>query len=175
MSDGWHQGRSRILHMGMSELWSGDLGLTLVTISLVILIFIILPLQGAGLPGRLHTTPLLHQSGSVLTTLTLLLYARIVVLVMFRGRSITWGRIQGGVCAYLLLGLAWSSLFEFVEELRLGSFHFLSAPANIDALTSKLTYFRFSTLTTVGFGDVTPSCPLRPLRKPSSGSSFRPP
>jgi hypothetical protein len=37
-----------------------------------------------------------------------------------------------------------------------GAFHFVSAPANIDELSSKLTYFSFSTLTTVGFGDVTP-------------------
>jgi hypothetical protein len=32
-----------IFHMNMSEFWSGDLGLTLVTISLVALIFVIAP------------------------------------------------------------------------------------------------------------------------------------
>jgi hypothetical protein len=37
----------------MSEFWSRDLGLTLVTISLVVLIFIISPLREAGVPGRL--------------------------------------------------------------------------------------------------------------------------
>ena len=37
----------------MSEFWSGDLGLTLVTLSLVILIFVITPLREGGLPGRL--------------------------------------------------------------------------------------------------------------------------
>jgi hypothetical protein len=40
------------LHLGGTEFWSGDRGLTLVTISLVIFIFVILPLQEAGLPGR---------------------------------------------------------------------------------------------------------------------------
>lgn len=40
------------LHMHMSEFWSGDLGLTLVTISLAVLIFVITPLREAGLPGR---------------------------------------------------------------------------------------------------------------------------
>jgi hypothetical protein len=37
----------------MSEFWSGDLGLTLVTISVVTLVFIVTPLREAGLPGRL--------------------------------------------------------------------------------------------------------------------------
>jgi hypothetical protein len=206
VTDGSQEGRHRILsigHLGMSEFWSGDLGLTLVTLCLVVLIFIIFPLQGAGLPerillyflivalmvfgavsakqsrmattvivaafvinaavlvaGRLHPTPLLHQTGSVLTSVTLILYTRIVLLVMFRSGQITWSRIQGGVCAYLLIGLAWSSVFEFLEDVRPGSFHFLTAPKNIDELTSKLTYFSFSTLTTVGFGDVTPIMPF---------------
>jgi hypothetical protein len=37
----------------MSEFWSGDLGLTLMTISLVLLICVVTPLRAAGLPGRL--------------------------------------------------------------------------------------------------------------------------
>jgi Ion channel len=188
----------RILQMEMSGFWSGDLGLTLVSISLVILIFIILPLREAGLPGhlffglifvtlmifgavrvnqtrmetavvvvvtlaslavlvagRLHPTTRLQALGSMLTTMTLLLYIRIVLLVMFRAGPVTWSRIQGGVCAYLLLGLAWASSFELMEDLSPGSFHFVSAPRDIDQLSAKLAYFSFSTLTTVGFGDVT--------------------
>jgi hypothetical protein len=35
---------------------------------------------------------------------------------------VTWGRLQGGVCAYLLLGMAWASLFQLVEQLHPGSF-----------------------------------------------------
>ena len=41
-----------ILQMEMSEFWSGDIGLTLISISLVILIFVIFPLRQAGLTGR---------------------------------------------------------------------------------------------------------------------------
>src|SRR5271155_1423700 len=44
--------RGADLQMHMSEFWSGDLGLTLVTISLVVLVFLITPLREAGLPGR---------------------------------------------------------------------------------------------------------------------------
>src|SRR5271155_5897048 len=45
--------RGAVLQMHMSEFWSGDLGLTLVTISLVVLVFVITPLREVGLPGRL--------------------------------------------------------------------------------------------------------------------------
>jgi hypothetical protein len=189
-------------HLQMSEFWSGDLGLTLLTISLVILVFVVTPLREAGIPGRIffdlivgslmvfgalaveqsritkfsviafvlmtacflgvgriHPTPLLHQLGSVLSTITLLLYVRIVLIVMFRGGPVTWSRIQGGVCAYLLLGMAWASAFQVIEQSRPGSFQFVTAPMAFDQLISKLTYFSFCTLTTVG-GEVTPVSPF---------------
>ena len=194
--------RVAVFHLYMSEFWSGDLGLTLTTISLVALIFIINPLRESGLlgrlffdvlmvtlmisgslaikqsrfakvsvvtfvivsamvlmAGRLHPTPFLHQFGSVLATVTLLIYLRIVLLVMFRGGPVTWSRIQGGVAAYLLLGMAWASAYQFIEQRYPGSFHFVSAPADMDQLTSKLTYFSFATLTTVG-SDIAPLQPF---------------
>jgi hypothetical protein len=202
MTNNTHQTQAPALQMHISEFWSGDLGLTLVTISLAVLIFVITPLREAGLPGRLfcdlvfvtlmvfgaltikqsrlakvsaialilscaailaagrlHPTLFLHQLGSFLLVATLLLYVRIVLLVMFRGGPITWSRIQGGVCAYLLLGMAWASAFQLVEQLIPGSFNFVTAPTDIDQLTSKLIYFSFGTLTTVG-SSITPLLPF---------------
>jgi len=202
MTNNPNPSRRPILHMQMSEFWSGDLGLTLVTISLAVLIFVITPLRENGLPGRIffdlalamlmvlgaltvsksragtalviavvlvtatvlaaariHPTPFLHQFGSVLSTITLLVYIRIVLLLMFRGGPVTWSRVQGGVSAYLLLGMAWASAFQLLEQLHPGSFSFVSAPADIDQLDSKLLYFSFCTLTTVG-SDIAPALPL---------------
>src|SRR5271170_4373540 len=45
--------RSPARQINLSEFWSGDLGLTLVTIALAVLIFVITPLREAGLPIRL--------------------------------------------------------------------------------------------------------------------------
>jgi hypothetical protein len=188
--------------MHMSEFWSGDLGLTLITISLLVLIFVITPMREAGLPGRLvfdlitvclmifgaltvdqsrfatglvivfvlldaavlgagrfHATPFLQLLGSVLSTITLLLYVRIVLVVMFRGGPVSWSRIQGGVSAYLLLGMAWASAFQVIEQLQPGAFRFATPPTDLDQLTSKLTYFSFCTLTTMG-GEITPFLPF---------------
>ncbi|MGA7410276.1 MAG: ion channel [Bryobacteraceae bacterium] len=191
-----------LLGIKRGEFWSGDMGLTLITISLSVLVFVIIPMREAGLSGRLvleliimalmvfgaiasqqnrietilaitliaatavalgaarlQPTPLLHQLGSLLSTVTLVLYVRIVLVVMFRGGPITWSRIQGGVSAYLLLGMAWASAFQVVEQSRPGSIHFVTAPRDFDQLIAKLTYYSFSTLTTVG-GDVTPISPI---------------
>ncbi len=203
MSNGSQQSRTAILHMHMSEFWSGDLGLTLVSISLVVLIFVIFPLRQTGLSGRFffdivmvtlmisgalvvsqsrivtiitvamvvtgavvlwasrfYPSPFLRHAGSVFSIIILLLYVRIVLLVMFRQGPVSWSRIQGGVCAYLLIGMAWASAFDLVEQIHPGSFHFVSEPTNMDQLTSKLIYFSFATLTTVGFGDVLPVYPF---------------
>jgi hypothetical protein len=190
------------LRAHISEFWSGDLGLTLVTIALILLIFVITPLREAGLhgrifldlavvvlmisaalvvdqtriataivvavvlgtavvlgAGRIHPTLFLHQLGSVLVTISLLLYVRIVLLVTFRGGPVTWSRVQGGLSAYLLLGLAFASAYQFVEQLHPGAFRFLTAPADLDQLTSKFTYYSFTTLTTVG-SDIIPIFPF---------------
>ena len=179
--------------LNLTEFWSAHLGLTLVTISLSVILFVITPLREAGLPGRLffetvvvalmifgslairqsrlakafsiaivivsavvlgagrvHPTRVLHLWGSALVIVTLLLFARIVLLVMFDEGPVTWSRIQGGLCVYLLIGMAWASAFQFLEQLHPGSFTFTSVPADIDQLTAKLTYFSFATLTTVG-------------------------
>jgi hypothetical protein len=202
MANDSHSTRSAVLSMHMSEFWSGDLGLTLTTISLLVLLFVITPLREAGLPGRLlfdlimvtlmisgslavnqsraatalvvvvvfadgailgagrlHPSPFLHQFGSILSTVTLLLYVRIVLLVMFRKGPITWSRIQGGVSAYLLLGMAWASAYQFLEQRYPGSIQFVTAPVDIDQLTSKLTYFSFGILTSLG-SDIAPVHPF---------------
>jgi hypothetical protein len=201
MNEGYKP-RIAVLQMGMSQFWSADLGLTLVTISVAALVFVVTPLREAGLPARvffdtfvvalmisgalvvkqnrifvilviavlagtavvltlarLHPTPSLRILASALVTVTLLLYIRIVLLVMFRGGPVTWSRIQGGVCAYLLLGMAWASSFQLLEELRPGSFQFVTTPLGLDQLSSKLTYYSFATLTTVG-SDISPVSPF---------------
>jgi hypothetical protein len=127
-------------------------------VKLSVIVVVLITAAFLGL-ARFHPTPLLHQVGSVLSTLTLLLYVRIVLVVMFRAGPVSWSRIQGGVSAYLLLGMAWASAYQVTEQLSPGSFRFVTAPADFDQLISKLTYFSFCTLTTVG-GEITPVSPI---------------
>jgi hypothetical protein len=130
----------------------GALALNQSRLATALVIVFVLVSASVLLAGRLHPEPHLHKFGSILSTITLLLYVRIVLLVMFRRGRITWSRMQGGVCAYLLLGMAWASAYQTVEQFQPGAFQFQSVPANFDELISKLTYFSFCVLTTVGSG-----------------------
>ena len=72
------------------------------------------------------------------------------------------GTLLGAVCGYLLLGIIWGLMYSAVEEASPGSFAF---PADARAPQTRmdsgvLNYFSFITLSTVGYGDVTPTWPL---------------
>lgn len=60
-----------------------------------------------------------------------------------------------GLSIYLMLGLGWSLAYRFVENVSPGSFAFNSTRAEaMEGFTA--LYFSFITLSTVGFGDITP-------------------
>ncbi|HXU39230.1 MAG TPA: potassium channel family protein [Blastocatellia bacterium] len=77
----------------------------------------------------------------------------LLIRVFGEGR-INLHRIQGAVAAYLLLGVMWAGCYRLVV---LGDPAAFNLPAVVDegTLMSKLVYFSFATLTTVGYGDVT--------------------
>jgi hypothetical protein len=56
------------------------------------------------------------------------------------------------------MGLLWAFAYEVVELLQPGSFS-LKTQSSGDTL-SQLAYFSFTTLTTLGFGDILPVNPL---------------
>jgi voltage-gated potassium channel len=72
--------------------------------------------------------------------------------------------IFGAVCGYLLLGIIWSLTYNAVEAAAPGSFR-VPAAERADAAPGRvnrgiLTYYSFITLSTAGYGDVTPTTPL---------------
>jgi Ion channel len=88
--------------------------------------------------------------------LSLLLLLASVLFHTLREGPISHHRIQGGVAAYLLLGVAWAHAYSLVSLLRPGAFS--GAAAAGDGPRAFL-YFSFVTLTTVGYGDVLPVHP----------------
>jgi voltage-gated potassium channel len=69
--------------------------------------------------------------------------------------------IYGAFCGYLLLGLIFGHLYCLVEWLKPGSFsggaNIASQLQNQDQRHFMLAYFSFVTLTSVGYGDITPA------------------
>jgi voltage-gated potassium channel len=97
----------------------------------------------------------------VLTTSLFTLMLAGIVRTVLVGRE-TGDALLAAVCGYLLLGIIWSLLYSAVETAAPGSFrvqspeHTPSAPPPT-ADRAALGYFSFVTLSTVGYGDVTPA------------------
>jgi hypothetical protein len=73
--------------------------------------------------------------------------------------SIDVNKIIGAICVYLLLGLNWSFLYLFINLIIPGSFNGLSS-TDIGNQLPELVYYSFVTITTLGYGDLTPVKPL---------------
>lgn len=94
---------------------------------------------------------LLVREGSAL--LALALVTGIVATRVFAGGTVTVDRIMGAVVLYLLLGIAWAAAYELV------AIHVADAFIGGDIHAKgpvRWLYFSFVTLTTVGYGDITP-------------------
>jgi hypothetical protein len=88
--------------------------------------------------------------------LTLFFFGFMVVVILvylFREKEVTSDLIMGSICGYFLLGFLWSSLYSLLEIFKAGSFQI---PEIIYTETSPFNYYSFVTLTTLGYGDVTP-------------------
>jgi len=86
----------------------------------------------------------------------------VVLVQVFREGPITAQRIEGAVAVYLLLGLGWAFAYRLVAIVCPDAFVF-AAPMDStlhDDHTWRFVYFSFVTLTTVGFGDITPAHPV---------------
>lgn len=80
----------------------------------------------------------------------------IVLIQVFREGPITIHRISGAIAVYLLFGLMWGFVYQFIALLSPEAF---KLPASLgtytaDTLQSNLLYFSFVTLTTLGYGDI---------------------
>ena len=81
----------------------------------------------------------------------------ILSYVLGSGR-VTWDKIYGAICAYLLLGYAWTFAYSLVAEAQPDAFMSLTSamPHDIVGRVMQLRYFSFVTLATVGYGDIVP-------------------
>jgi voltage-gated potassium channel len=67
--------------------------------------------------------------------------------------------ITGSVALYLILGFIWAILYTFLVQLQPEAITGL-APENWVSSLSTMTYFSFVTLTTLGYGDISPVTPI---------------
>ena len=110
------------------------------------------------------------QFGSEMAHLMWRLASRLVLIVLvttviayraFAPGRVTMHRIGGAVLLYLLAGIAFSLIYQLMAAREPGAFSGVT-PAAGDTLAAlrsygdQFTYYSFMTLTTVGYGDISP-------------------
>jgi|SRR3990167_10281308 len=71
-------------------------------------------------------------------------------------KYVTADTLCGAICGYVLLGLTWSFIYLLIETTDSGAFSKLLANNSLHESFLNATYFSFTTMTTLGFGDILP-------------------
>ena len=79
--------------------------------------------------------------------------------IILRSQSVTLELIFGAINIYLMAGLAFAFMFGLLEHLQPGSFAGLVEQTNSADPILNFIYFSFITLSTLGYGDITPLSP----------------
>lgn len=74
---------------------------------------------------------------------------------IFSSQANNFNIVIGSVCAYILIGFVWGASYSLIDMLTTNSFYFSNGAKEND-----LIYYSFVTLTTLGFGDISPLTPL---------------
>ncbi|MGH2414162.1 MAG: ion channel [Microcystaceae cyanobacterium] len=101
-------------------------------------------------PHRNHPFQWLSQS---IDFIFMVLAVLIIVRKIFRDRKITGDTLRGGISVYLMLGILWFQIYTMIYTLDSTAFSRPLTP-------HQLLYFSFVTLTTVGYGDISPIAPI---------------
>ncbi|MEM1448109.1 MAG: potassium channel family protein [Planctomycetota bacterium] len=116
------------------------------------------------LPGTWFGSRAAEVLVNLATGLGVLLVICFVLRDLFSCARVTGDRLCGALCVYMLLGLLWGFLDTAVELAAPGSFAigdglrgFSGNDESLLSRSGELFYYSFITLTTVGFGDVSPT------------------
>jgi voltage-gated potassium channel len=87
----------------------------------------------------------------------------VVLCDVLEGEEVTGDRLCGAMCAYLMIGVTFATIYATIDLLQPGSFTWrspISGHADPFELRgevfSRLLYYSFVTLTTLGYGDIRP-------------------
>jgi hypothetical protein len=152
-----------------------DLGLTIILVSgiysvtekkvtRIIALILVVAWMSALLLNYLYTqTDLLLAIGYLFGMVLFVFNAVVILSYVLRERDVTANTIYGALCVFMLMALAWAVVFSLLELLQPGSFNFPDVPAEgHHFILARLIYYSYVTITTVGYGDITPkSFPAR--------------
>jgi hypothetical protein len=96
----------------------------------------------------------LHYAAEFVSNLTIIIIVGYVVLEMMKRKIVNLYTLVEAKNGYLLLGIMFISLVGFCDQYLLGAFK------GVTEERMDIPYYTFITLTTAGYGDITPSLPI---------------
>ncbi len=101
----------------------------------------------------------------VFVLLVALVFVALVGIIALRdvlyGGEVDQNRLMGAMCVYLLIGLAWAYVFTLIHVVSPTSFEGIAGPTTeAHAKAIQFLYYSFVTLTTLGYGEITPASPV---------------
>jgi hypothetical protein len=84
----------------------------------------------------------------------------VVAHAVFAPGRITYQRVQGAIVVYLNLALIFASVYRLIWELSPAAFNHALGSGGGPGDLGTLLYFSLTTLTTTGYGDITPVDPV---------------
>ena len=79
-----------------------------------------------------------------------------VLRYLLRKGPVTADKLHGALAGYIMIAFLWAFIYALVENFTPGSFNFPQANATDPHALFQLLSFSSTTLTTVGYGDITP-------------------
>ncbi|UCF20549.1 MAG: two pore domain potassium channel family protein [Gemmatimonadota bacterium] len=118
-----------------------------------------LPALALTILRGIHAGPVTSVAASTLFIVFFFYVVSILVIHVVRARRADAEMLYGAAAVYLLLAILWAVGFDIVETLRPGS---LTLGVDGDAIPGDnvfraLLYFSFVTISTLGYGDITPA------------------
>lgn len=115
-----------------------------------------------GLPWFLSEWTFTKSSRTIFTSMLFFIFVTITILEhILKAKEVTTDTLYGAVCVYLLLGIMWASIYGFLEYITPGAvFKGTDGEINTKLSTNELLYYSYTTLATIGYGDITSVTPV---------------
>jgi len=115
-----------------------------------------------GLPWFLSEWAFTKSSRTIFTSMLCFIFVTATILEhILKTEEVTTDTLYGAVCVYLLLGIMWASIYGFLEYITPGAvFKGSGGDINTKLTTNELIYYSYSTLATLGYGDITSVTPV---------------
>jgi hypothetical protein len=132
---------------------------------LIVAVILALPAFGFWWSAHAMETPIIIFGGLALSAVFFLFIIFVLLRNIVRSDEVSLGTIYGVMSVYLLIGVTWSFVYAMIELATPGAFDFGALATQVDGSATHgelrfFGYYSLVTLSTLGYGDITPVTPL---------------